>query len=272
MRSRQSWGVGDLTDLADLALWSASRHGADYVLVNPMHAAAPTAPMEPSPYLPTSRRFVNPLYLRVEAVTELADLPKRGRVRLLRARVQHGAERIDSIDRDSAWTAKREALELLHRVPRSAGRELSYAAFRAREGRDLDDFATWCALAEKYGADWHRWPESLQHPTAAGIAKFVKKNSDSVDFHRWLQWQLDEQPAAAQSQAVRAGMALGIMHDLAVGVHPNGADAWALQDVLALGVTAGAPPTSSTSWVRTGRSRRGGRTASTSRSTGRFGR
>ncbi|BDB42617.1 MULTISPECIES: 4-alpha-glucanotransferase [Mycobacterium] len=242
VRSRQSWGVGDLTDLADLALWSASRHGADYVLVNPMHAAAPTAPMEPSPYLPTSRRFVNPLYLRVEAVTELADLPKRGRVRLLRARVQHGAERIDSIDRDSAWTAKREALELLHRVPRSAGRELSYAAFRAREGRDLDDFATWCALAEKYGADWHRWPESLQHPTAAGIAKFVKKNSDSVDFHRWLQWQLDEQLAAAQSQAVRAGMALGIMHDLAVGVHPNGADAWALQDVLALGVTAGAPP------------------------------
>ena len=245
VRSRCSWGIGDLTDLADLAVWSASAHGADYVLVNPLHAAAPPRagePMEPSPYLPTSRRFVNPLYLRVEAIPEFVDVPKRGRVRSLRDQAQHRADRDDGIDRDSAWAAKREALRLVHRVPRSAGREISYAAFRSREGRALDDFATWCALAEKHGGDWHRWPKSLQHPNADGVAKFVRKNEEAVDFHRWLQWQLDEQLAGAQSQAVRAGMALGIMHDLAVGVHPNGADAWALQDVLALGVTAGAPP------------------------------
>ncbi|MDT5174118.1 MAG: 4-alpha-glucanotransferase, partial [Mycobacterium sp.] len=248
VRSANSWGVGDLTDLADLALWSASVHGADYVLVNPLHAAAPSGsqaplePMEPSPYLPTSRRFVNPLYLRVEAIPEFVDLPKRGRVRQLRDEVQDRADRTDSINRDAAWTAKRAALKLIYRVPRSAGRELAYAAFRAREGHALDDFATWCALAEKHGIDWHRWPKSLRHPYAAGVADFVAKNAGAVDFHRWLQWQLDEQLAAAQSQAQRAGMSLGIMHDLAVGVHPNGADAWALQDVLALGVTAGAPP------------------------------
>ncbi len=242
VRSKGSWGIGDLTDLNDLAVWSASRHGADYLLVNPLHAAAPTSPMEPSPYLPTSRRFVNPIYLRVEAIPEFADLPKRSRVRRLRAEVQHRAGRLDAIDRDSAWAAKRAALELVYRVPRSAGRELSYAAFRDREGRALDDFATWCALAEKHGGDWHSWPESLRHPDASGVAKFVEKHSDAVDFHRWLQWQLDEQLASAQSQAIRAGMSLGIMHDLAVGVHPNGADAWALQDVMALGVTAGAPP------------------------------
>jgi 4-alpha-glucanotransferase len=244
-RSRQSWGVGDLTDLTDLAVWSASRHGADYVLVNPLHAAAPsgpTSPMEPSPYLPTSRRFFNPIYLRVEAIPEYAEVTKRGRVRRLRSEVQQRAGRLDAIDRDSAWAAKRAALKLLHRVPRSAGRELAYAAFRDREGRALDDFATWCVLAEEYGGDWHRWPESLQHPNAAGVAGFVERNAEAVDFHRWLQWQLDEQLASAQSQAVRAGMALGIMHDLAVGVHPNGADAWALQDVMAPGVTAGAPP------------------------------
>jgi len=242
VRSRQSWGIGDLTDLADLAVWSASRHGADYLLVNPLHAAALTAPIEPSPYLPTSRRFVNPLYLRVEAIPEFADLDGRGRVRRLRSEVQRRAAKLDAIDRDGAWAAKRVALEALHKVPRSAGRELAYAAFRDREGRALDDFATWCVLAEKYGDDWHDWPETLQHPAGKGVAGFVKKNSQAIDFHRWLQWQLDEQLAAAQSQAVRAGMALGIMHDLAVGVHPNGADAWALQDVLALGVTAGAPP------------------------------
>lgn len=242
VRSRQSWGVGDLTDLTDLAVWSASRHGADYLLVNPLHAAAPTKPMEPSPYLPTSRRFVNPIYLHVEAIPEFADLTKRSRVRRLRSEVQQRAARVDAIDRDSSWAAKRAALKLLHEEPRSAGRELSYTAFRDREGRALDDFATWCALAEKYGADWHCWPEPLQHPDAAGVADFVEKHSDTVDFHRWLQWQLDEQLAAAQSQAIRAGMSLGVMHDLAVGVHPNGADAWALQDVMALGVTAGAPP------------------------------
>jgi 4-alpha-glucanotransferase len=242
VRSRQSWGIGDLTDLTDLAVWSASRHGADYVLVNPLHAATPTIPMEPSPYLPTSRRFVNPLYLRVEAIPEFADLAKRGRVRRLRSEVQQRAGQLDAIDRDSAWAAKRAALELLHSVRRWAGRELAYAAFRDREGRALDDFATWCALAEEYGADWHRWPKSLRHPEAAGVAGFVERNADAVDFHRWLQWQLDEQLASAQSRAVRAGMSVGIMHDLAVGVHPNGADAWALQDALALGVTAGAPP------------------------------
>jgi 4-alpha-glucanotransferase len=242
VRSRQSWGVGDLTDLADLAAWSASRHGADYVLVNPLHAANLTVPMEPSPYLPTSRRFVNPMYLRVEAIPEFADLRGRGRVRRLRSEVQRRAGALDAIDRDAAWAAKHAALKVLHQVPRSAGRELVYEAFREREGRALDDFATWCVLAETYGGDWHQWPDSVQHPSADGVAAFVKKNSEAIDFHRWLQWQLDEQLAAAQSQAVRAGMAMGIMHDLAVGVHPNGADAWALQDVLALGVTAGAPP------------------------------
>lgn len=242
VRSRQSWGVGDLTDLTDLAVWSASRHGADYLLVNPLHAAAPTKPMEPSPYLPTSRRFVNPIYLHVEAIPEFAELTKRSRVRRLRSEVQQRAGGVDAIDRDGSWAAKRAALRLLHQEPRSAGRELSYAAFRHREGRALDDFATWCALAEKHGDDWHSWPEALQHPDASGVAEFARKHSDTVDFHRWMQWQLDEQLAATQSKAIRAGMSLGIMHDLAVGVHPNGADAWALQDVMALGVTAGAPP------------------------------
>ncbi|HTM84878.1 MAG TPA: 4-alpha-glucanotransferase, partial [Mycobacterium sp.] len=242
VRSRQSWGVGDLTDLTDLAVWSACRHGADFVLVNPLHAAAPTVPMEPSPYLPTSRRFVNPLYLRVEAIVEFTELPRHGPARQLRARVQQHATQSPIIDRDAAWTAKRQVLELLHQVPRSAGRELAYTAYRAREGRALDDFAAWCAIADHHGGDWHRWPAALLHPDAPGVAEFVAAHPTAVDFHRWLQWQLDEQLAAAQSQALRAGMRLGLLHDLAVGVHPTGADSWALQEVLARGVTAGAPP------------------------------
>jgi 4-alpha-glucanotransferase len=245
VRSKRSWGIGDLTDLTDLAVWSASQHGAGYVLVNPLHAAAPirpTEPMEPSPYLPTSRRFVSPIYLRVEAIPEYADLRKRSQVRKLAEDIRKHARRIDSIDRDAVWTAKRKALRLVHRVGRSAGRELAYAAYLAREGVALERFATWCALAEEYGGDWHQWPAELQHPASNGVADFVEKHTAAVDFHRWMQWQLDEQLANAQSAAIRSGMSLGIMHDLAVGVHPDGADAWALQDVLALGVTAGAPP------------------------------
>lgn len=242
VRSRGSWGFGDLTDLTDLAVWSGAQHGAGYVLVNPLHAAAPTTPMEPSPYLPTSRRYVNPLYLRVEAIPEYADLDKRGRVRRLRQDIQEKTRKLDAIDRDAVWKAKRKALTMIHEVKRSAGRELAYQAFRDREGKALDDFATWCALADRYGSDWHEWPEELRHPDSTAVAKFAEKHDTAVDFHRWLQWQLDDQLAAAQSAAVRTGMTLGVMADLAVGVHPNGADAWALQDILALGVTAGAPP------------------------------
>ncbi len=242
VRSQRSWGIGDLTDLTDLAVWSAAKHGAGFVLVNPLHAAAPTAPMEPSPYLPTSRRFVNPLYLRPEAIPEFAYAKPRGTLRKAQKEIQAYADRAKRIDRDAAWKAKRSALESVYLAERSAGRELAYAAYRAREGHSLDDFATWCALAEEYGGDWHEWPEDLQHPENPAVAKFAAKHADAVDFHRWLQWQLDDQLTAAQATAVAAGMGLGIMHDLAVGVDPNGADAWALQDVLALGVAAGAPP------------------------------
>ncbi|MGV0793775.1 4-alpha-glucanotransferase [Mycolicibacterium sp. XJ1819] len=241
VRSRWSWGTGDLTDLTDLAVWAAT-HGAGFVLVNPLHAAAPTAPMEPSPYLPTSRRFVNPLYLRVEAIPEFAYVRGRARIRRARKTIQARADAADRIDRDAAWQAKRVALEAVYRVPRSAGRDLAYAAYRKREGRSLDDFATWCALAERYGSDWHEWPPELQHPGNPAVTAFADANADVVDFHRWLQWQLEDQLTATQASAVNAGMGLGVMHDLAVGVDPDGADAWALQDVLALGVTAGAPP------------------------------
>ncbi len=101
-------------DLADLAVWSASQHGAGFILVNPLHAASPAAPMEPSPYLPTSRRFVNPLYLRIEAIPEFAYVRHRGSLRKARDAAQAGADASDLIDRDSVWTIKRAALKSVH--------------------------------------------------------------------------------------------------------------------------------------------------------------
>ena len=66
--------------------------------------------------------------------------------------------------------------------------------------------------------------------------------ADEVRFHQWLQWVVDEQLGAVQKEARHAGMAIGVIHDLAVGVHPEGADAWGLPEALARRVNVGAPP------------------------------
>jgi 4-alpha-glucanotransferase len=244
VRSKQSWAVGDLADLADLAVWSTVEHGAGYILINPLHAAEPVAPMEPSPYLPTTRRFANPVYLRVERIPEYADASEsvRAEVVALREELLARPGILDRVDRDASWSAKRAALSLVHDVPRTPGRELAFKAYREREGSGLEDYATWCALAEVHSADWSTWPADLQDPRSPEVAAFRDAHPSEVGFHLWLQWVLDEQLAATQQAAVGAGMSLGIMHDLAVGVHPRGADTWGLQDVYASGISVGAPP------------------------------
>jgi len=243
LRSKRSWGHGDLDDLAELAAWSAEE-GAGFVLVNPLHSPSPTVPIEPSPYLPVTRRFASPLYVRVELVPEHAYLTGAVRAEIERtallARSVNTADVL--IDRDAVWEAKRSALTLVHAVPRSPAREADYRDFVAREGPGLVDFATWCALAEVHGQVWSEWPDELQDPSSPEVAKARDDLADRVDFFCWVQWVLDEQLATAQRRAVDAGMSLGVVHDLAVGVHADGADTWALQDVMARGVSVGAPP------------------------------
>jgi 4-alpha-glucanotransferase len=244
VRSKRSWAHGDLEDLGELARWSGSELGADFVLVNPLHAPAPTVPVEPSPYLPVTRRFVSPLYIRVEEVPEYAYLSgaARGEVERmgLELRALNSADVL--IDRDAVWEAKRSALTMLHAVPRSPGRQADHDLFRETEGEGLCDFATWCALAEVHGPVWSQWPDSLRDPRSAVVARTAHELADRVDFYCWLQWIVDGQLGAAHRRALDAGMSLGVVHDLAVGVHPDGADTWALQDVMASGVTVGAPP------------------------------
>jgi 4-alpha-glucanotransferase len=243
VRSRRSWGVGDLTDLASLAQWAGTEHGAGFVLVNPLHAAEPVVPMTPSPYLPTTRRFANPLYLRVERIPEYAQLDAESRAGIEQlADAVRAGQRDDFLDRDASWSAKLAALRLVHAQVRDPAREAAYDLFCRREGTALEAFARWCALTEKYGPDWRRWPGPLQHPRSTQVAAFAAENAAQVDFYRWLQWQLDDQLAQAQSSARRSGLGLGIVHDLAVGVSPTGADSWSYQDELAQGITVGAPP------------------------------
>ncbi|MFJ9715179.1 4-alpha-glucanotransferase [Streptomyces sp. NPDC101213] len=244
--SDRSWGMGDLGDLAELADWSGRALGAGFVQVNPLHAAVPGTPTDPSPYRPSSRRFPDPVHLRIEDVPEFAYAGSPERLRGLResaARLREAVlDKGALIDRDAVWELKREALELIAAVPLGPGRRAAYCDFLAREGRSLEDHATWCALAEVHGSDWHRWPRGLRDPRSAETARARRDLIDRVDFHSRLAWLTDAQLTAAQRTAREAGMPLGIVHDLAVGVHPGGADAWAQQDHLAAGMSVGAPP------------------------------
>ena len=242
MRSRRSWGIGDLADLADAGAWAAGL-GADFVLVNPLHAAEPVAPMEPSPYLPTSRRFVNPLYLRVEDVPEVGYLSAAER-QLVEWHADD-AQRylaLDFLERDACWAAKEAALRLVFRAPRSLRRERAFHAYCEHEGQGLVDYATWAALVKEHGGRWRDWPEPLQDPRSQAVERFREEHAGEVEFQCWLQWVLADQLATVQRELRHTGMALGVMSDLAVGVHPDGADTWMLGDALARGVTVGAPP------------------------------
>ncbi|MFF7402631.1 4-alpha-glucanotransferase [Streptomyces murinus] len=244
--SRRSWGMGDLGDLAELAGWAGRAAGAGFVQVNPLHSAVPGAPTDPSPYRPSSRRFPDPVHLRVEDVPEYAYAEDRERLAgLLERAARLRAAVLDKgalIDRDAVWELKREALETVLAVPLGPGRRAAYDAFRAAHGQALDDHATYYALAESHGPDWTTWPDGLRAPRSAATARARAELADRVAFHTRLAWLTDGQLRAAQRVAREAGMPVGIVHDLAVGVHPTGADSWAQQDVFAAGMSVGAPP------------------------------
>jgi 4-alpha-glucanotransferase len=244
--SRRSWGMGDLGDLAELAGWAGRALGAGFVQVNPLHAAVPGgegAPTDPSPYRPSSRRFPDPVHLRAEDVPEYAYAPGRLDDLLARAgRLRDGVLAGDLIDRDAVWALKRQALEALREVPLGPGRRAAYRDYLAAQGQALEDHATWCALAEVHGPDWRRWPAGLRDPRSAETARARTALRDRVDFHAWLTWLTETQLTDAQRAAREAGMPVGIVHDLAVGVHPVGADAWAQQEYVAAGMSVGAPP------------------------------
>lgn len=246
--SRRSWGMGDLGDLAELARWSGRDLGAGFVLVNPLHTMLPAARAGHSPYWPSSRRYADAVHLRVEAVEEFKHLDADGRaaadpVRERAARLRDQVLEDGSlIDRDAVWEVKEQALRLLFAVPREPGRQAAYERFVRREGQRLDDFALYQALAALHGADWREWPAALRDARGTAVARAAGELAGEVEFHRWLAWIVDQQLRDAQLAARDAGMAVGIVHDLAVGVHPGGADTWARRDLYAHTMTVGAPP------------------------------
>ncbi len=229
-RSRKSWGMGDLADLRWLGRWAAHQ-GAGIALINPLAAVAPTLPQQPSPYFPSSRRFRSPLYLRIEEVQGARDV---GAIRDLARRARR-LNRDRLIDRDAVFALKSEALAAIWLSVR-AHRDEGFERF-VREQPGLEEFATFCALSERFEGGFRQWPSGYRHPGSPVVASAARDRTmrDRIRFHQWLQYQVDRQLA-------RAAAAMPVMQDLPIGFDAEGADGWAFQDVLAHGISVGAPP------------------------------
>jgi 4-alpha-glucanotransferase len=219
-RSQRSWGIGDLADLELLLQIMKRDLGLDALLLNPLGAVPPIHPQESSPYSPSSRRFLNPIYLAIEDVPgareslDLEQLSREGRSLSDRP----------MIDRDAIYELKIGALRRIWEKTRPV----------VEADGSLARFASYCALAEIHGPDWRRWPEGLRRHDSNVVAHFCAEHRDRVGFFAWLQALLDRQLAAASTG--------GVILDLPIGFRSDGADAWEWQDLLALTVSIGAPP------------------------------
>ena len=227
LRSRRSWGIGEAGDLTRFGK-AAGSTGARLALINPLHAASPTIPQEASPYFPGSRTFRNPLYISIEGLPGAHGVPAIEEL-ATKGRALNDDRRID---RDEVFRLKMAALEALwERFPGDP----DFDRYQEEMGSALEGFATWMTLAENNEGPWREWAPELRHPTSPAVARFARENHGRVRFHAWVQWLLDEQLAAVNE-------AIGIVNDLAIGVQPDGADAWLWQDALATGSSVGAPP------------------------------
>lgn len=237
-RSSGSWGMGDTQDLADLTAIVA-RDGANFLQVNPLHAPQPCFPQETSPYLPVSRRWASPLYIRPEAIDEYARMD--GKERGVITRYAHASRsQEDIIDRDLSWKSKLKALRKIFEIPRSITRQAQFEHFCAEGGESLENFALWSALVFENGDI--ELPACYASINAPEVERARQRLAGEIEFWQWCQWIVFDQLIRAQESAHRLGMDMGIMSDLAVGVHSLGSEIWSMPEIFAPGMSVGAPP------------------------------
>lgn len=228
LRRRGDLGIGDLGGVAALAR-AAARQGADCLAISPLHALFAARPAHVGPYAPSTRLFLNPLLADPEAALGRLKAPPPSR-----------REAAPLIDWPAAIAARQARLRALFALdPEPAG----FRRFRAAMGAALEDHARFEALDAHFPEhDWHRWPEPFRDPRSPEVAAFARDHAAEVAFHAWCQWVADASLADAGRACRDAGMAIGLVADMAVGTDPSGSHAWSRQREILPGLSVGAPP------------------------------
>jgi 4-alpha-glucanotransferase len=222
LRSDRSWGIGDFADLAELARICGAE-GTDFLGINPVHALFTAMPERASPFSPSNRRFLNPLYIAPDLLGAQKPAMENG----------------DSVDYDAVADAK---LPALRRIFDQSEPEAAFDDFVADGGEALRQHALFEALSHAHGGGWQDWPSAFQDPQSPEVSGFAGQHADEVRFHLWLQWIARQQLHAAQKAAKDAGMRLGLYLDLAVGEALDGSATWSGTAVALPDLTIGAPP------------------------------
>jgi 4-alpha-glucanotransferase len=242
LRSKRNWGIGDFGDLARFAEIAAAV-GADFVGVNPLHALFLAAPDRSSPFSPSTRQFLNPLYIAIDNAPGFAGmedaLEPPGEI--------HESE---FVDYERVTRLKTKALQVLFRIfdaRAEDGDREDFEHFVLERGGALHLHALFEALSEAMvqqgnGPGWHGWPEEFRHPHTDSVRAFAEEQRELVTFHTWLQWLADRQLNEAKERALKAGLRLGLYLDLAVGVAPDGSATWSDRALVVPTARIGAPP------------------------------
>ena len=255
VRSERNWGMGDFTDLKQLVEWAAA-NGASTVGVNPLHALFPNNPDHASPYSPSSRQYLNVLYLDVEAVPEFAEC-EAARTRVAEPAFQAKLKALRAawlVDYADVTALKFQILEMLYQQFRrqhlagDSARGRAFRDYQAAGGTELREFTLYQALQDhlykrnKRIWGWPVWPKALRNPASAEVAAFSATHQERIEFFQYLQWQAEQQLGAAGERCRELDMAVGLYQDLAVGVERGGAECWIHKHLYALDARIGCPP------------------------------
>ncbi|MDX1606704.1 MAG: 4-alpha-glucanotransferase, partial [Candidatus Competibacterales bacterium] len=253
LRSARNWGIGDFADLHEL-VGQAAAAGAATIGLNPLHALFGAEPERASPYSPSSRLWLNPLYLAPDRLPEYAECTTL-RQEVESAGFQQRLEALRTtamVDYAGVAAVKLPVLKRLYDHFRSHHQDSDYArdfkAFRDHHGEALRRDALFETLHEWFRTldpavhGWHDWLPGYRHPQAGQVARFAAEHETEVGFHEYLQWQADRQLRAVTEHAGRCGLELGLYQDLAVGVDSTGAETWSEPSSYAVGARIGCPP------------------------------
>ncbi len=248
VRSGDNWGIGDFRDLERIMKKAGKTWKASTIGLQPLHSLTPGLS---SPYSPSSRLCWNPLYLNLENVAEFclsSKVQRMFRTKKFHAKLDDLRSRT-LVDYDAVEALKMAVLEDLfrtfkrHHLQQRSVRGRAFLRFVQQSPMYLTRFCVFQALHEYFhGVTWRQWPSAYHSPCSSEVEAFQKTHVARIQYFYYVQWLCEQQLSKLDQVARTASLPLGLYHDLPVGIHPDGADAWGFQEQLATDATIGAPP------------------------------